>query len=1121
MGVGYNVVQRIIFILKIRKALIIGIGKMKISASKYYAEQLEKLFKHTDYIRAVNKMVSEITQEAKVALNEATIETRFEQYLTLIFDAFFDPLGYKYLPQKEYSVNGLRTISKGRADTSVGNVIIEFKQPRTLASKRDKDAAIGQAIEYVDGLNVLTIQKTIGFITDGVICAIYSIDADNNKKIESFSNLSFHYIDRVIKAIVGLNQKIMNSETLVSEFASPIDSPIRNLAITLFETIKNKPTPKTRMLLTEWKHLFKLSHNDFSQQQAIINRKKSLGQYFNTALNQKDEEYSALFALQTAYSVLIKLIAFKVVSQIKYDDSLISYAEMIDLECSALQNKMADLESGSIIRDYGIQNLLEGDFFSWYATQQQWDELIAEKIKEIIIRLDKYTILNFFNTAIVAKDFFKNLYQTVMPESVRHSLGEFYTPFWLANQVTNKAIELFGEKRNWRALDPTCGSGTFITVLINKVMDELQTEPDKAEILRNITSRVIGIDMNPLAVLTARVNYFLNIAPLISFDTVLEIPIYSGDSAYTPEVEIIDNISFVKYSLDTDIAPFLVYFPQLALRNLKKFSQVMTEIELDILNHDGKAIFRRLIELVPAEYRNEEIIKNKITELSNKFVEFEQNQWNGIWARIITNYLTTSKIGEFDIVVGNPPWVDWKNLPSQYREKIKTLNVTKTIFSGDSFTGGINLNIAALITNVVINNWLSKDGVLGMLMPDTFLVQKTYEGYRRLILADGERAYFVHIDDWTNSGDPFIGVTQQFYTYFIARKEVDYSYGIGVNKYLRKIGINSQLEDLDFHNSFTQEKGRLVQLNKKTTNFTYISNHDESIFRLIASKQSEYKAREGIEIYPQELMIFEVVGKSARDANSVEVQNIQVKRSKFKMPCVKRLLEKKYLHPLIRGVDIEPFHAKSHYVVPFVYDKSYSTRVAIEESRLRNLAPQIFRYFSSVKNIFISQNAYSKKLINGQNIPYYSLARVGDYTFAPVHVVFRDNTKNVAAVVSAIEMPWGEEKTPVFQNHAVTISQRPDGEYITLREAYYIAGIINSDIVTQFVTQSSDSRSFPINPRYQIPLYGIRQVIKYQNRIALLSAKAHESYLDKESVGKLKKTIEQNYLEMLRILDKV
>ncbi|PNP96944.1 hypothetical protein [Moraxella sp. RCAD0137] len=759
---------------------------------------LESVFVDNGFINELTQIMNDIKEYANIiAKNEKTIETQFDMRIFSLFQKFFNPLGYQYNPHKEKNIV---TYKSGFVDTALANVLIEFKQPSALASKTDKQSAIKQTLNYLNGENKDSINKTFAMTTDGNICAIFTVDNKGVVRFEDYTDITYEHYERVIKAIVGLNQKNFDSTALINDFAPVNNSPIRALTLLLYKTISESSTTKTQMLLKEWKNLFKLSHDDHSQQQDIIKRKKSLSDYLSVNLDDSDSEYNALFALQTAYSILIKLIAFKVISQVKFDDSLVNYSEMLNAKSQALQSKMMELESGSIIRDYGVQNLLEGDFFSWYSTSQQWNDEIATNIKFIIQKLNKYTTFDFFDNQNQAKDFFKNLYQTVIPSPVRHALGEYYTPFWLANHVVCKSLDFRKDQFNkkWRALDACCGSGTFITALLNQVVDSLPSNMDKGDILREITSRVVGIDLNPLAVLTARVNYFLNISPYITFDSEIEIPIYAGDSAYTPEVVKIDNIDFIKYSLDTNIPShnpeditFPVYFPEVGLKNLKRFSRCMIEVEIDIRSLNSTSVFNRLMTLIPEEYKKTPIIVEKMQDLADNFVRFEKNDWNGIWARIITNYLTTSKIGHFDVIVGNPPWVDWKNLPSQYREKIKSLQITKTIFSGDARTGGINLNIAALITNVVASNWLHDDGVMGLLMPDTFLVQQTYEGYRKLLLANNKKAYFLGFDDWTRSGNPFENVTQKFYTYYFSKQPQDYKKGLVIDSYAKKRNVNS------------------------------------------------------------------------------------------------------------------------------------------------------------------------------------------------------------------------------------------------------------------------------------------------------------------------------------------
>lgn len=101
----------------------------------------------------------------------------------------------------------------------------------------------------------------------------------------------------------------------------------------------------------------------------------------------------------------------------------------------------------------------------------------------------------------------------------------------------------------------------------------------------------------------------------------------------------------------------------------------------------------------------------------------------------------------------------------------------------------------------------------------------------------------------------------------------------------------------------------------------------------------------------------------------------------------------------------------------------------------------------------------------------------------------------------------------------MTISQRPNGEYISLNEAHYICGIINSDIVNEFVTMSSDTRSFPINPRFQIPLYGIEKVKSIQEEISNISKLASENSEDKKYVKSAIQELGKLYLELLKNIE--
>ena len=499
--------------------------------------------------------------------------------------------------------------------------------------------------------------------------------------------------------------------------------------------------------------------------------------------------------------------------------------------------------------------------------------------------------------------------------------------------------------------------------------------------------------------------------------------------------------------------------PQDAVADTNHFSKEMTALENDIRAKDEQAVFTRLIDLVPESQRTD-VIKQRISSLSHKFVDLEKKDWNGIWARIVTNFLTTANIGKFDIIAGNPPWIDWKNLPTGYRAKITSLCISRELFSGDGITGGINLNICALISNVAAQNWLTEDGILAFLMPQTILFQKTYDGFRRLIQDGGKQLFFQKIVDWTKAGHPFAPVQHRFFTYYIGKSKQDYSIGIPV-EILKKsskqsLALFNKTECFDkISNIFDISRSTLIQATSSSTSFSFIDEDSDSLaFQMIAGKP-DYVCRQGIEFYPQEIFLLEYAPHLPSFNGCVGVSTFQTKKSKYKIPRQSHLLETKFLRPVIKGKDISKFHVSpSQLLAPFTYTND-NMRAPIAFNELRKQSRKLANYLSSFKNILDIQTEYNKKIIGKKHdTEFYSIARVGTYSFAEYFVALRDNTKWGAAVVSSIETPWGERKTPVFQKHAVTISQNSKGRYITEDEAHYICGILNSNIVERYILQT-------------------------------------------------------------------
>jgi hypothetical protein len=91
------------------------------------------------------------------------------------------------------------------------------------------------------------------------------------------------------------------------------------------------------------------------------------------------------------------------------------------------------MEDGGIFRQLGINNLKEADLFGWYL--DVWCDQMVEAPRDVIDVLGNYAVDTLDIDPDSSRDLLKHLYLNLMPKAVRHNLGEYYTPDWLAERA--------------------------------------------------------------------------------------------------------------------------------------------------------------------------------------------------------------------------------------------------------------------------------------------------------------------------------------------------------------------------------------------------------------------------------------------------------------------------------------------------------------------------------------------------------------------------------------------------------------------------------------------------------------------------------------------------------------
>lgn len=197
-----------------------------------------------------------------------------------------------------------------------------------------------------------------------------------------------------------------------------------------------------------------------------------------------------------------------------------------------LKRELEDIEEGGIYARKGITNFLEGNFFRWYLDAFDSPEL-KDAFREVARALSEFEPATSTLDPVSTRDLLKKLYQYLVPREVRHRLGEYYTPDWLAELLLNE-VRYDGNTLK-RFLDPACGSGTFLVLAIQRAKEYGQKEKlPPLEIAKRIVANIWGFDLNPLAVIAARTNYLFALGDLVNELPRVEIPIYLTDSVLTP-----------------------------------------------------------------------------------------------------------------------------------------------------------------------------------------------------------------------------------------------------------------------------------------------------------------------------------------------------------------------------------------------------------------------------------------------------------------------------------------------------------------------------------------------------------------------------------------------------------
>jgi len=1027
----------------------------------------------------IKVVASDFARQIQAAAAEARNEAEFRTRVTSFIEEFAGKVRLPIYLREEY------TLIDGRADAVYNRLVIEYEPPGSLRQSNSYGAnqyAIGQVKKYIKGLvrrERHKPERLAGVVLDGhYFIFVRSREGiwqeDRPVTVESSST------ERFLKLLASLSTELaLIPDNLIRDFGE--NRPVSRKAVSaLYQVLTETQNPKVKKLFEQWSLQF---GEVCDYERASKLKVDSFARRFG--ITGKDiKPFYFFFCLHTYYATFIKLLAVQVVHYYAMPRLGTDIRQAATFDSQQLQAYFEKMEEGGIFRELGIANFLEGDFFRWYL--DIWDEPIYQVAKEIVSTLANYSLVTLDVDPDSTRDLLKKLYQQLMPGELRHNLGEYYTPDWLAERLLNMLeAGKFEGNPDKRLLDPACGSGTFLVIAIKRIREyAAERMLPESQVLDKILSNIVGFDLNPLAVISARTNYLLALGDLLQHRKGdINIPVYLCDSIMTPQ-EGQDLFSRGVLRFNTAVGPFSLPQSVIKAKFIDKLSNLLEEsVKLELSKEQFIQRLCQELPLIPEQdSRDIEVVCN----LYESLLTLQRQGINGIWARIIKNAFAPLFNKEFDYVAGNPPWVNWESLPENYRQDTKPLWQEHGLFPHggmDTILGKGKKDISMLMTYVAMDKYLKKGGKLGFLITQSvFKTAGAGQGFRRFRLGSGEHIQVQHVDDMVEL-QPFEGASNRT-SVVILQKGRKTKYPMPSYLYWKKavkgksIAIDSSLDDVL---QMTERKQFAAEpVAGKDLTSPWLTGKPKAIKAVKKTLgQSDYVAHAGCYTGGANGVYWmDIIDK--RPDGLVVISNI-TEGAKRKVESIQMAIEPDLLYPLLRGRDVKRWHAEPSAYILMAQDPD--KRQGIDEDEMKTNYPKTYLYLKRFEAALRERKSRGVTDMIEEGAPFYTMFSVGDYTFAPYKVVWREQASSLTGSVA-----FTVEDKPIIPDHKLMLINCS-----TREGAYYLSGILNSSPAKFAAISYAVEIQFDTHLLQNIRIPKFDPGNKVHQELAGLSQNAHEA----------------------------
>lgn len=966
----------------------------------------------------IQKGAADLLQVVRSSENEEQFKIAAENILKTLCEknnVFWNPYSY------EHSFSA----KKRRIDAVHGSTILEYEPP--LSFKKTANSQLRHARQQAE--------EYAGLLSDeeGRSLESYSLVVWDGESISfgSASGKAFHWepvrdfdelcLKRLLNLIADGGRPLV-SPTLINQFAGPETDIGRGLLPLLFRAIikaQSTPSSRTHLIYAEWLRLF--GQVDGTQTERLIEHLGEISRSHDTAYGKAPQAY--FFALSTYIALVAKICAVY---------ALASQSTIVESSIPDAKAFLRNVEDGGCFRQYGIENMLGSDFFSWYLGDDVSEDL-TKPLGELLERLRTFDFNIAKKSADSVRDLFKGLYMEFIPSPLRHALGEYYTPDWLASHV----LDVADWQPHQSLLDPTCGSGTFILEALKRRLTKVPKNAGAGELL----SGLYGTDLNPLAVLTAKASIVVFLSSRFKASAPVLLPVFLADAINTADP--IDGV--FRHSILTEKGERTFAVPATLAKD-PAFFHIMDHLRVTIdaglssqtVLSSLQQVFKAVKEL---DDKNQKILSDTVENL----VDLHCNHWNGIWCLILFDRIMAGNIHNIDCVAGNPPWVKWSHLPRSYAEFIKPICDRMAIFSDDAWVGGIQSDISTVVTYRALERFLKFGGTLAFLITGTVFKNESSQGFRRWTLKGSEQdePMSVSVVEDYSSLKPFEGVSNQPTLLVIRRNGQPTKYPVKYRTYARNRSKLPSVQLASYQDFLAMpvpgtDAGPWLVGNKT----------DLALWpRLFQSSEtSQWRARKGITTDANG--IYFVTAAKTVDSKFVTIANDPGNGRNQAIPAYFETVESDDIFPLLRGRDVQRFQAcptpGQAVIVP--------QRGMFGDETLPATRPRLFRLLTRFRDILEKRSSYSR--FQKGKAPFWSIWSTGNYTFAPYKVVWKEMSGKDFCAAYVHDAAFLNEKKLIIPDHKVYFVPLETEE-----EAAYLTAFLNARIVSSAVNAYSSALS--------------------------------------------------------------